>query len=220
MGETCNNSDVSRRTVLFAAASAAPLLALTGGDAQAKMAPGRGQVSAGSEGRQAVRRLQFFRRPQRLQDGRRRHRAYGLVRSVGQEGRRLRKARRQRRDLGYHPRGSAARPPRSRPSFPARGAPRRRNRRRARSRRKPRPEPSSTTYREARGRLSHASTSIVSANRLRDDDGGRVRCRLGGLRPRLRADCADQVDEKPKRDNRRQRDRQGIRLRSSGRYPR
>ena len=38
MRETCNNSGVSRRTVLFAAAGAAPLLALMSGDAQAKLA--------------------------------------------------------------------------------------------------------------------------------------------------------------------------------------
>jgi hypothetical protein len=38
MPETCNNSRVSRRTVLIAAAGAAPLLALTGGAAQAKLA--------------------------------------------------------------------------------------------------------------------------------------------------------------------------------------
>jgi hypothetical protein len=38
MGETCKNSGLSRRTVLFAAAGAAPLVALTGGEAQAKMA--------------------------------------------------------------------------------------------------------------------------------------------------------------------------------------
>jgi len=39
MRETCNTSGVSRRTVLFAAAAgAAPLLARTGGQAQAKMA--------------------------------------------------------------------------------------------------------------------------------------------------------------------------------------
>jgi hypothetical protein len=38
MGESCKNSGVNRRTVLFAAAGAAPLLALTGGEAQAKMA--------------------------------------------------------------------------------------------------------------------------------------------------------------------------------------
>ena len=38
MRETCNTSGVSRRTVLLAAAGAAPLLALTGGQAQAKIA--------------------------------------------------------------------------------------------------------------------------------------------------------------------------------------
>jgi hypothetical protein len=38
MRETCNTSGVSRRTVLFAAAGAAPLLALTSGQAQAKIA--------------------------------------------------------------------------------------------------------------------------------------------------------------------------------------
>ena len=37
MRETCTKSGVSRRTVLFAAAGAAPLVALTG-EAQAKMA--------------------------------------------------------------------------------------------------------------------------------------------------------------------------------------
>jgi hypothetical protein len=38
MGETSNNSGVSRRTVILAAAGAAPLLALSGGEAQAKLA--------------------------------------------------------------------------------------------------------------------------------------------------------------------------------------
>jgi High potential iron-sulfur protein len=38
MHETCKNSGVSRRTVLIAVAGAAPLLALTGGEAQAKLA--------------------------------------------------------------------------------------------------------------------------------------------------------------------------------------
>jgi hypothetical protein len=38
MRETCNTSGVSRRTVLLAAAGAAPVLALTGGQAQAKIA--------------------------------------------------------------------------------------------------------------------------------------------------------------------------------------
>ena len=38
MRETCNTSGVNRRTVLLAAAGAAPLLALTGGQAQAKIA--------------------------------------------------------------------------------------------------------------------------------------------------------------------------------------
>jgi hypothetical protein len=38
MGEIRNPSGISRRTVLFAAAGAAPLLALTSGQAQAKIA--------------------------------------------------------------------------------------------------------------------------------------------------------------------------------------
>ena len=38
MGQTCNNSGVSRRTVLIAAAGSAPLLALMSSDAEAKMA--------------------------------------------------------------------------------------------------------------------------------------------------------------------------------------
>lgn len=38
MAETCNPPGVSRRAVLLAAAGAAPLLALTGGEAQAKVA--------------------------------------------------------------------------------------------------------------------------------------------------------------------------------------
>jgi hypothetical protein len=38
MDATCKNPGVSRRTVLFAAAGAAPLLALTSGEAQAKLA--------------------------------------------------------------------------------------------------------------------------------------------------------------------------------------
>src|SRR5271165_415423 len=47
----------------------------------------RREISGRAERRQAVRRLQFLRRPQRLQDGRRRDRADRLVRAVGQEGR-------------------------------------------------------------------------------------------------------------------------------------
>jgi hypothetical protein len=38
MNETRRKPGVSRRTVLFAAAGAAPLIALTGGEAQAKLA--------------------------------------------------------------------------------------------------------------------------------------------------------------------------------------
>ena len=38
MRETCNTSGISRRTVLLATAGAAPLLALTGGQARAKIA--------------------------------------------------------------------------------------------------------------------------------------------------------------------------------------
>jgi High potential iron-sulfur protein len=38
MRETCNKSGVSRRAVILAAAGAAPLLALSGGEAQAKLA--------------------------------------------------------------------------------------------------------------------------------------------------------------------------------------
>jgi hypothetical protein len=38
MRKTCNTSGVNRRTVLLAAAGAAPLIALTGGEAQAKLA--------------------------------------------------------------------------------------------------------------------------------------------------------------------------------------
>ena len=38
MGETRNDSGLSRRTVLIAAVGAAPLLVLTGGEAQAKLA--------------------------------------------------------------------------------------------------------------------------------------------------------------------------------------
>ena len=38
MRESCSQSVVSRRTVLIAAAGAAPLLALTAGEAQAKVA--------------------------------------------------------------------------------------------------------------------------------------------------------------------------------------
>ena len=38
MNETRNASGVTRRTVLFAAAGAAPLVVLTGGEAQAKLA--------------------------------------------------------------------------------------------------------------------------------------------------------------------------------------
>jgi hypothetical protein len=39
MGETRKTSGLSRRTVLIAAAGSAPLLVLTGGEAQAKLAP-------------------------------------------------------------------------------------------------------------------------------------------------------------------------------------
>src|SRR5271155_5681853 len=38
MGETCNKSGVNRRTVLLAAAGAAPLVALASSEAQAKLA--------------------------------------------------------------------------------------------------------------------------------------------------------------------------------------
>jgi hypothetical protein len=38
MRETCTTSGVSRRTLLLAAAGAAPLLTLTGGEAEAKLA--------------------------------------------------------------------------------------------------------------------------------------------------------------------------------------
>jgi hypothetical protein len=38
MDETCSKSGVSRRTFLFAAGGAAPLITLTGGEAQAKLA--------------------------------------------------------------------------------------------------------------------------------------------------------------------------------------
>jgi hypothetical protein len=38
MRKSCDDSGVSRRSLLLAAAGAAPLLALTGGEAQAKMA--------------------------------------------------------------------------------------------------------------------------------------------------------------------------------------
>lgn len=38
MGESANNSGISRRTVLLAAAGASPLITLTGGEAQAKLA--------------------------------------------------------------------------------------------------------------------------------------------------------------------------------------
>ncbi len=54
MRETCNPSCVSRRTVLLAAAGAAPLLALTGGQAQAKIAQTavHYQTTPGKEGHQ------------------------------------------------------------------------------------------------------------------------------------------------------------------------
>jgi hypothetical protein len=39
MSETCKNSGVNRRTLLLAAASAAPVLGLMTGAAQAKLAP-------------------------------------------------------------------------------------------------------------------------------------------------------------------------------------
>ena len=54
MTETCRKSGISRRTVLFAAAGAAPLIALTGGEAQAKLAMTavKYQTEPGKEGHQ------------------------------------------------------------------------------------------------------------------------------------------------------------------------
>ena len=54
MRETCNTSGVSRRTVLLAAAGAAPLLALSGGQAQAKIAQAavKYQKEPGKDGHQ------------------------------------------------------------------------------------------------------------------------------------------------------------------------
>ena len=86
MRETCNTSGVSRRTVLLAAAGAAPLLALTGGAGAGQDRANCGPLSGHSEGRKAVRRLQLLHGPQWLQARRRRDRADWLVRSVGKEG--------------------------------------------------------------------------------------------------------------------------------------
>jgi hypothetical protein len=69
MRETCNTSGVSRRAVLLATARA-----------------DGGPLSDQPEGRPPVRRLQLLHGAERLQAGRRRHRADRLVCSVGQEG--------------------------------------------------------------------------------------------------------------------------------------
>jgi hypothetical protein len=79
--ETCNTSGVNRRTILLAAAGAAPLLALTGGQAQAKIAQTAVHYQA-----------TLLRRPQRLQVGRWRDRPDRMVRVVGEEGPCLSKA--------------------------------------------------------------------------------------------------------------------------------
>ena len=62
MREACNTSGVSRRTVLFAAAGAAPLLALTSGEAQAKIAQTavKYQTTPGKEGHQCDGCAQFI----------------------------------------------------------------------------------------------------------------------------------------------------------------
>ena len=54
MRESCNNSGISRRSVLLAAAGGAPLLALTGGEAQAKLAQAavKYQPDPGKDGHQ------------------------------------------------------------------------------------------------------------------------------------------------------------------------
>ncbi len=60
MREACNTFGVSRRTVLLAAAGAAPLLALTGGQAQAKIAQKGVQYQATpKDGKQCDGCLQF-----------------------------------------------------------------------------------------------------------------------------------------------------------------
>jgi hypothetical protein len=61
MRETSEKPGVSRRTVLFAAAGAAPLLALSGGEAQAKLAQTavKYQTTPGKEGHQCDGCIQF-----------------------------------------------------------------------------------------------------------------------------------------------------------------
>src|SRR5579863_1931905 len=83
MGETRKTSGLSRRTVLIAATGSAPLLVLTGGEAQAKLAPTA--VKYQTKRRPPVRRLRPVCRPQFLQARRRRHLANRLVPSVGEE---------------------------------------------------------------------------------------------------------------------------------------
>ena len=80
MRETSSNSGVSRRTVLLAAAGAAPLIALTGGEAQAKLAMTavKYQTEPGKEGHQCDG-CNFFVAPNSCKTGRRRHRADRLV---------------------------------------------------------------------------------------------------------------------------------------------
>ena len=90
--QACKNSRVSRRTVLFATAGAPPLLALTNGEAQAKMAQTAVKYQTDPKDGHQCDGCNFFVAPNALQDGRWRHRGHRLVRAVGQEGGCLRKA--------------------------------------------------------------------------------------------------------------------------------
>ena len=87
MSESNKSSCMSRRTVLIAAAGAAPLLALgaTGRQGGEDVADG-GPLPGDAEGRQTVRRLQAVHRAERLQERRRNDRVDRLVRALGQEG--------------------------------------------------------------------------------------------------------------------------------------
>ena len=85
MGNPIKLQPVSRRTVLIAAAGAAPLLALMSGSAEAKMAQTAVRYQDFTQGRQAVRRLQAVRHAKRVQVCRRRHLAERVVRFVGQD---------------------------------------------------------------------------------------------------------------------------------------
>ena len=86
MSDQSKPARVSRRTVLIAAAGAAPLLALAATGAQAaKLAQSAVKYQELAQGRETVRRLQTLRRAQFLQVCRRRHLVEGLVRAMGKK---------------------------------------------------------------------------------------------------------------------------------------